>query len=443
MTVYMNPVLCSGDNPQSWKVDRLKDCLDTVIGGEWGDDPDSDSDGEELVVLRVADFRNAGISDENLTIRKIKQSKVEQRLVSERSLLIEKSGGGEKQWVGRVVYPSKLPFRAISSNFIAKLDVSSKHDPRFFNYVFDALYKARVNKVHVRQTTGIQNLFVPHYLSIYVALPELISQKLIADFLDLSCEKIDQTIEIKRQQLEKLDRFRVSIIQRAVTQGLDSSAELKDSGIDWLGKVPKHWRVARIKRHATMIRGKFTHRPRNDPALYGGKYPFFQTGSIAKAEKYITEYHQTLNEQGMSVSRIFSKGTIVMSIAANIGDVAITDFEGCFPDSIVGFVPDHHTDADFLFYLLKSMKPVMLRSAILTTQLNINYVRIGSNYCAYPPKAEQKEIADYLDQKMNELTQVAQSLNDQIKTLTAYRKSLIHECVTGQRRITEEDLKEV
>lgn len=129
-----------------------------------------------------------------------------------------------------------------------------------------------------------------------------------------------------------------------------------------------------------------------------------------------------------------------MSIAANIGDVAITDFEGCFPDSIVGFIPDHHTDANFLFYLLKSMKPIMLRSAILTTQLNLNYVRIGANYCAYPPKEEQQKIGAFLDQKMEESRKVSKTITDQITTLTAYRKSLIHECVTGKRRISDEDV---
>ena len=132
-----------------------------------------------------------------------------------------------------------------------------------------------------------------------------------------------------------------------------------------------------------------------------------------------------------------------MSIAANIGDVAITDFEGCFPDSIIGFIPDHHTNTDFLFYLLKSMKPVMLRSAILTTQLNINYVRIGANYCAYPPRDEQQAIAEYLDNKMREFSELTSNLNNQITTLTNYRKSLIHECVTGKRRITEADLAKV
>jgi type I restriction enzyme S subunit len=215
---------------------------------------------------------------------------------------------------------------------------------------------------------------------------------------------------------------------------------MKPSGIDWLPEVPAHWDVKQIKRMCTMIRGKVGHRPRNDPALYDGEYPFVQTGDVTVAQKYIRSYSQTLNELGFSVSRMFPKGTLVMSIAANIGDVAILDFEACFPDSMVGFIPDHKTDLGYLYYLLRSMKDIMLRSAVLTTQLNINYVRIGTNFAAFPPKKEQQAIAEFLDTKEVEILATKDILNQQIETLISYRQSLIHECVTGKRRITEREL---
>jgi len=123
-----------------------------------------------------------------------------------------------------------------------------------------------------------------------------------------------------------------------------------------------------------------------------------------------------------------------------VGDVAILDFEACFPDSMVGLVPDHKTSLDFLYYLMRAMKGILLRSAVLTTQLNLNYVRIGTNFAPFPPKEEQEEIAIFLDAKIQDVLTTKDTLNKQIATLTAYRKSLIHECVTGQRRITQEQL---
>lgn len=276
-----------------------------------------------------------------------------------------------------------------------------------------------------------------------IPLPSLCEQRRIAAYLDATCAAIDAAVAAKHGQLKTLDALRNSIVHNAVTKGLSLNVELKPSGTDWLTEVPSHWQVQHLKRRCSLMRGKFTHRPRNDPALYDGPYPFVQTGDITAAQKYIRSYSQTLNELGLSVSRMFPKGTLVMSIAANIGDVAILDFEACFPDSMVGFIPDQKTDLDYLYYLLRAMKEIMLRSAVITTQLNINYVRIGTNYAPFPPKKEQEEIAEYLDAKEKEMLAAKEVLNRQIDTLAAYRKSLIHECVTGKRRITESDLKQV
>lgn len=274
-------------------------------------------------------------------------------------------------------------------------------------------------------------------------LPPADEQRRIAAYLDNACKAIDGAIEAKRKQLDTLAGLRKSIIHKAVTRGLDDSVEMKPSGVDWLGEIPAHWDVSRVKRNCQLLRGKFSHRPRNDPALYDGDYPFIQTGDIAAADKRIRSFSQTLNDQGLSVSRMFPKGTLVMAIAANIGDVAIMDFEACFPDSIVGFVPNHRVNLDYLYYLLGSMKQVFLRSAVLTTQLNINYVRIGMNFAPLPPEPEQRAIAENLDASCRDLATLRAKLTEQIQTLHDYRKSLLHECVTGKRRITDVDIQKV
>jgi type I restriction enzyme, S subunit len=271
-------------------------------------------------------------------------------------------------------------------------------------------------------------------------LPPLPEQHRIAAYLDASCAAIDAAVSAKRRQLDTLDALRMSIIQRAVTQGLNPKVKLKPSGLDWAAEVPTHWKVQQIKRNCSLVRGQFTHRPRNDPALYDGPYPFIQTGDITAADKYIRTYSQSLNELGLSASKQFPRGTLVMSIAANIGDVAILDFEACFPDSMIGMIPGHQAHLDFLYYLMRAMRPVMLRSAVQSTQLNLNYVRIGTNFAPFPPLDEQRAIAEYLDTKEIESHQIRETINAQVATLTAYRKSLIHECVTGQRRVTEADV---
>jgi type I restriction enzyme S subunit len=271
-------------------------------------------------------------------------------------------------------------------------------------------------------------------------IPKL-EQERLATYLDASCAAVDGAVTAKRRQIDTQHALLGSIVTHAATQGIDSGVSMKPSGLDWLPEVPGHWSIEQVKRRCDLLRGKFSHRPRNDPAFYGGEYPFVQTGDITGADKYIRSYSQTLNELGHSVSRMFPRGTLVMSIAANVGDVAILDFEACFPDSMVGLVPNRHTNLDYLYYLMRAMKGILLRSAVLTTQLNLNYVRIGTNFAPFPPKREQAAIAAFLNQKASEVSAVVEVLLRQIDTLLAYRKSLIHECVTGQRRVTEEDLK--
>jgi type I restriction enzyme S subunit len=279
--------------------------------------------------------------------------------------------------------------------------------------------------------------------AIQVPLPPVPEQQAIAAYLDASCAAINAAVAAKRRQHETLDALALAVIHQSVTRGICAGVEMRPSRMDWLPEIPAHWQVQQIKRRCEILRGKFTHRPRNDPAFYDGDYPFVQTGDITAADKYIRTYSQTLNELGLSVSKMFPRNTLVMSIAANIGDVAILDFEACFPDSMVGLVPGYKTDLNFLYYMMRAMKPIMLRSAVLSTQLNLNNVRIGTNFAAFPPREEQEAIANYLDAKQQELLAVKVSLNQQIATLNAYRKSLIHECVTGQRRITETDLNRV
>ncbi len=294
--------------------------------------------------------------------------------------------------IGRCTFVPEGPGEGNVNQHVCIIRPSSKIDHRFLTYCLsapwgqDQIFSSFTGAS--RQGLGQRDLG-----EIQVPVPPLPEQERIAAYLDASCAALDAALAAKRHQIETLDALILSTIQHAVTRGLDTKAKMKPSELDWLPEVPAHWTTQQIKRRCDLLRGKFSHWPRNDPASYDGDYPFVQTGDITAAKKYIRSYSQTLNELGFSISRMFPKGTLVMSTAANVGDVAILDFEACFPDSMVGLVPDHHTNLDFLYYLMRAMKGILLRSAVLTTQLNLNYVRIGTNFAAFPPGREQKEIS--------------------------------------------------
>ena len=218
-----------GAYPSHWYIDRIKDKTTAVVGGDWGNDPDSDEEGNNVVVLRVADLNDIHFKYEDLTIRKIKDGSFKTRKVNERCLIIEKSGGGEKQLVGRVGYPKNIDFDAISSNSMAKIEFDRTVDIEFMNFVFYNLYKRNLNYPYVQQTTGIQNLNVGYYLATKIDFPPINEQKIISDYLIKIWKQIERIKLLKfgttklsyddntENQIRILLQYRDSIIHECVT----------------------------------------------------------------------------------------------------------------------------------------------------------------------------------------------------------------------------------
>ncbi len=284
---------------------------------------------------------------------------------------------------------------------------------------------------------GQWDLAEPRMREIAFAIPTLSEQAAIVRFLDHADRRIRRYMRAKQKLIKLLEEQKQAIIHRAVTRGLDPNVRLKPSGVEWLGDVPEHWELMRVKQVAQVLRGKFTHRPRNDPSLYDGPYPFIQTGEVARAGKSITSFRQTLNERGLAVSKLFPAGTLVMTIAANIGDVAILDFEACFPDSVVGFVPRARVERDFLYYLFVAMKPELLREAPVNTQGNLNVDRIGARAIALPPDVEQQSIVRLIEASSASLTGTIDKAGREVSLLREYRTRLVADVVTGKLDVRE------
>ena len=257
-------------------------------------------------------------------------------------------------------------------------------------------------------------------------------QAAIVRYLDHADELISRYIGAKERLIALLEEQRQAVIHQAVTRGLDPNAPSKQSSVEWLADVPQHWQLPEIKQVSKILRGKFAHRPRNDPSLYGGIYPFIQTGDVAAANGIIRTHRQTLNQQGLAVSTMFPAGTLVMTIAANIGDVAVLNFEACFPDSIVGFVPTNKVERDFLYYLFRAMKSEFLREAPVNTQGNLNVERIGSRKIPLPSVDEQVTIVRHLAEVSAHIDASMELAHRQVSLIGEYRTRLIADVVTGQ-----------
>ncbi|WP_369115484.1 restriction endonuclease subunit S [Edwardsiella tarda] len=254
----------------------------------------------------------------------------------------------------------------------------------------------------------------------------------IVSFLEHETAKIDNLIEKQQQLIELLKEKRQAVISHAVTKGLNPDVPMKGSGVEWLGEVPEHWSIKSYRYACLIYRGKFGHRPRNDPSLYDGDYPFIQTGDVARASKFIETYSQTLNEKGKAVSQLFPSGTLMMAIAANIGDTAILGFEAYAPDSVVGFKPYQNLHLEFLRYSFMAALPALEQTSTQSTQANLNIDRIGAVKAVFPPLEEQLDIINYLDDMLYLYYSIEENTNQAIQLLQERRTALISAAVTGK-----------
>ena len=263
-----------------------------------------------------------------------------------------------------------------------------------------------------------------------VQYPQLSEQRKIATVLytvDRAIEKTEEIIE----QTEKIGR---GLRQSLFTEGY---YEHETEQYGTLGEVPVSWEKTRLYKIADVARGKFTHRPRNDPEFYDGEYPFIQTGEVVEAVGELTDFSQTLNEKGRGVSKEFAPGTIIITIAGNIGDTAVAAFPVYVPDSLVGITPDEETDERFLEHFLRYRQAFLNRLSTKTTQKNLNLTLLRPIEVVKPPLDEQKEIADTLS-----------TVDDQIKKEKEYKnhlqrlkRGLMQDLLSGTVRTTDTNIE--
>ena len=205
-----------GQVPTQWKRSRLKFLFSHSNAGVWGEEEKGDEN--DIACFRVADFdyQKGYLGFDKLTMRNITAKELDGRLLTEGSLLIEKSGGGDATPVGRVVrfnYEDK----ATCSNFVHFVTVDESHNSDFLYYYFYAMYANKENLLYFNQTTGIQNLKVGEYLGQSIFIPTYEEQQAIASYLDEKCGKINDAIDVQKKKIDLLNELKQSIITEAVT----------------------------------------------------------------------------------------------------------------------------------------------------------------------------------------------------------------------------------
>jgi type I restriction enzyme S subunit len=281
--------------------------------------------------------------------------------------------------------------------------------------------------------------------AIQVPLPSLTEQKRVVAYLDASCASIDAAVSAKRRQLETLDKLRKSTIQRAVTQGFAKSPNLVKTRSHVVSEIPDSWKLDRLKDIADVRYGLG-----QPPELQKDGVPMIRATNVHAGR--ITEQDLLcVDGEDLPLDRnpyLKQDEIIVVRSGAYTGDSAIVP--SLYVGAVAGYdmvVTVTHAEPKFIAYGLLSgyiLEGQMLLLTLRAAQPHLNAEELGSIIFALPPsRAEQKAIVMLLDTKLAEISLIEATIGDQIEALVAYRKSLIHECVTGQRRISEADVARV
>jgi len=336
---------------------------------------------------------------------------------------------------GKGAFVGKLPTRyAFGSTEFHVLRPSQEVDGQFLYYAtFNPVFRtyAAENMTGAAGQKRVSSRFLKDTRLFLPALPE---QQRIAAYLDASCAAIDAAVAAKRRQLEILDALRKSIIQKAVTKGLNLGAVMRDSGSDGLGEIPSHWRTDRMK-DVVALRNEKT-----DVASEEADY--LELEDIESGTGRILNRRNTLEVE--SAVTLFKTGDILFGkLRPYLEKYVHAGFDGKCTGEILAFKPIR-LKSRFLFYCIASPWFIGRCNALAygAKMPRVNWqTQLAAFNLPLPPAEEQEAICGFLDTKLGELGRIVGSIENQIATLTAYRKSLIHECVTGQRRVTDEDVR--
>lgn len=303
----------------------------------------------------------------------------------------------------------------------------------YYKYIFkDSSFISKMNSYTMSLRDG-KNISYFDFGNTYLPLPTVCEQQQIADYLDTKCSEIDATAEDIQKEISLLEEYKKSVITEAVTKGLNPDAEMKDSGIKWIGKIPINWQA---------VNPRWLFAQRKDRAKKGmEQYTASQKYGVISQKDYMNRIGGSIVtiQKDFDILKMVCKGDFVIHMRSFQGGLEYSEHTGSISSAYVMLIPQKNTgECRYFKWLFKSA------SYINALQSTSNLIRDGqamrySNFIQiiipYPPLDEQQQIADYLDSKCSEIDAIIADKKRQRGILTEYKKSLIYEYVTGKKEV--------
>ncbi len=350
-------------------------------------------------IIRITNVQNGYIEDNSPVFYPLNSIEAKKYELFEGDILISLTGN-----VGRVGMVTDEFLPATLNQRVGCLRVNNNEINE--EYLFHFLNTNFFEQKCIESSKGIaqKNMSTEWLKNYEIKLLPMKVQKNIVNTLN----KINNLIESRQQQLKKLDEL---VKSRFIEMFGDPVKNEKNLPLEQLSKI------------GILERGKSQHRPRNAPELLGGPYPLIQTGDVSNSNIYITTYSNTYSELGLKQSKLWEPGTLCITIAANIAQTAILTFKACFPDSVVGFIPNNNTNIIFIHYWFEFFQKVLEEQAPQVAQKNINLKILSELKVILPSIELQNEFADFVKQTDKSKLEIQKSL-DKLEIL---KKSLMQQ----------------
>ena len=314
----------------------------------------------------------------------------------------------------------------------------------YFKYLLKSMnFIAELNRI----TTGIRqgkNISYEDFSDTRIAFPPLSEQKVIGNFLDHKTGQIDELIRIKERRIELLQEQRTALINQAVTKGLDPNVEMKPSGVEWIGGIPKHWTIIKLRYLGVLQNGIS-----KDSDSFGLGYPFLSYGDVYNNETLPTQVEGLVKSTKANRERYAVKETDVFFTRTSetieeigISSTCMKTIENCV---FSGFVIRFRNTSKILtkefskYYFPSHLPRIFLaREVNIVTRSSLSQELLKRLPVLLPPPDEQKEITMFLDEQTQKIDSMIEKENKQIELLKEYRQSLISEAVTGKIDVRNE-----
>jgi type I restriction enzyme S subunit len=400
-----------GEIPEHWEITKLKYiCSESAV---YGLNESAENYVEEGVrFIRTTDIDNKGNLDNSMGGVFLPEEKVKGYILKTGDLLVSRSGS-----LGTSLYFDEDKYGKCSyAGYLVKFRANSKNCPKFLFYFSKSnIFYIQIQLALVSST--ISNFNGNKYANMILPLPSYYEQKAISNFLDQKTAEIDSLIADKEKLIELLQEKRQAIITEAVTKGLNPNVRMKDSGIEWIGEIPEHWHVKKIKYLAFLKSGESIT---SEMIEEQGEYPVYGGNGL---RGYTSSYTHDGNY------------VLIGRQGALCGNINYAQGKFWASEHAVVVTPLGDVDLIWLGELLRSMN--LNQYSISAAQPGLSVTTIQNLFIPVPPHEEQRAISYFLKQKIADIEEIIQDTRKQIIKLKEYRQSLISEAITGKIDVRE------